>query len=55
MNGVMFDDRLLTYDTIPIHHFSGAICFRDIPMPGYQLDGIFIVIGDVNGVYMQIL
>jgi len=55
MNGIVLDDRLLPDDTITIHHFLGAIGFCDIPMTGNQLDGVFIIIRDMDRVHMQVL
>jgi len=51
----MLDERLLSDYAITIHHFFCSVGFGDIPMSGHQLDGVFIIIRDVNSVHMQIL
>jgi len=55
MDSIVFDDWLLTHYAISIDYFFGTICFGDIPMPGDQLDGVFIIIGDMNRVHMEVL
>lgn len=50
-----FNHRLLADYTWPIHHFSGSITFGDVPMAGDELNRIFIVVLDVDRIYMQIL
>ena len=55
MNRGGFDDGLLADHPISIHYFFAAIRFCDVPMTGNELNGVFIVIRDVNGVDVQIL
>ena len=55
MDAFGFDQRLLTHHPGPFDNLSRAIPFSNIPVPGDQLHRIFIEIGNVDGIHMQVL